>query len=252
MKTLITSLVFSMVLGLSSLAQDIETLRLKPDQYMTRADVHVVKVVEEPVAVLVLCPGVNGNGKRFLSSQDWLQFCKDNRLWMVGLSFASDPKDFYNGKGYFYAAYKSGDLLEDALDQAGVDQLPILMFGFSGGGHFVSRFVEWKPERIAAWCVYAACRFDEPLPAKVTPPGIVACGENDPRLGSSLIYFKQGRAVRKPWLWVEVLNTGHQMDKDMIFFMRAYFQLFIQQSGNKTKGLWVDISNGKQVSDGEA
>lgn len=233
-----------------SQAEDIETIELKPGKHMIRADLHVLKVVKEPKAVLVLSPGYNGNGIHWIRRQQWQDFARDNDLALVGLSFASDQKKIPAGTGYYHASQESGELLLDGIRQAFGKNLPLLLYGYSGGAHFTSRFVEWKPERVISWCAYSAGWWDEPQPADVTPMGIVACGEEDPRLGASLIYFKQGRAAGKPWLWVGIPGNGHTPERRVEQFIREYFhEVLIQKN---SKGLWVDIDSGEVISEKRA
>ncbi len=219
-------------------------LSLEPAPGMTLADLYYIETVRNPKAVLVLCPGCNGNGEGLVGDPLWQAFAKKQNLGLVGLSFASEMKDIHNGTGYYYARNGSGKILLDGIRKLFNRDLPILIYGFSGGAHFTSRFVEWKPERVIAWCAYSAGWWDEPKPSVVMPPGIVVCGENDERLGASLIYFKQGRAVGKPWLWIGIPNNGHAPDGGAESFVREYFEVIL---GNRRKpdptktGLWVDV-----------
>ena len=219
-------------------------LPLEPALGMTRADLYHVITVRNPKAVLVLCPGCNGNGEGLVNNPTWQEFAKKQNLVLVGLSFASEMEDIHNGKGYYYVSNGSGKILLDGIKKVFGHDLPILIYGFSGGAHFTSRFVEWKPERVLAWCAYSAGWWDEPKPSVIMPPGIIACGENDERLGASLIYFKQGRAVGKPWLWIGIPDNGHSPDKRVESFIRDYFEVILKNNDRldpvKT-GLWVDI-----------
>jgi len=219
-------------------------LSLEPALGMARADLYHVKTVRNPKAVLVLCPGCNGNGEGLVNNPTWQEFAKKQNLVLVGISFASEMEDIHNGKGYYYASNGSGKILLDGIKKVFGHDLPILIYGFSGGAHFTSRFVEWKPERVLAWCAYSAGWWDEPKSSVIMPPGIIACGENDERLGASLIYFKQGRAVGKPWLWIGIPDNGHSPDKRVESFIRDYFEVILKNNDRldpvKT-GLWVDI-----------
>lgn len=218
---------------------------LTPAPGMTCADLYVVGVMS-PAAVLVLAPGCNGNGKALVASHVWQAFAQERNLALVGFSFVSESDDLHNGRGYYYADNGSGRLLLDALDRLFGTKQRIMLYGFSGGAHFVSRFAEWKPERVAAWCSYSAGWWDEPKPSEVMPPGIVACGEEDERLGASLSYFKQGRAAGKPWLWIGVLGNGHSPEGRVEAFVRDYFSAVLDgmAAGGGQTGLWVDVETG--------
>jgi predicted esterase len=231
-------------------AGEITKQTLLPARGMTRAELYVVQPVDNPVAVLVLAPGCNGDGKYLACDPSWIDFAKNNRLALVGLSFASTDEDIQTGKGYYYASSGSGTVLLNALDTLFKKPLPLLLYGFSGGAHFTSRFVEWKPERVISWCAYSAGWWDAPHVSTNMPPGIVACGENDERLGASLAYFKQGRAAGKPWLWIEVRANGHTQAKEVDAFVKEYFKTCLSQAATPTTdGTWVDIDSLDVLSD---
>lgn len=250
MKTQRFVLVFLLMVCLSK-AEVPARLSLEAVPGMIRADLYHVETVRNPKAVLVLCPGCNGNGEGLVGDPVWQAFAKKQNLGLVGLSFASEMEDIHNGKGYYYARNGSGKRLLDGIGKLYNGDLPILIYGFSGGAHFTARFVEWKPERVIAWCAYSAGWWDEPKPSEITPPGIVACGENDERLGASLIYFKQGRTAGKPWLWIDIPNNGHEPDRRAESFVRDYFEVILGNRGKaepmKT-GLWVDVDK-RSVAD---
>jgi hypothetical protein len=117
--------------------------------------------------------------------------------------------------------------------------LPLLLYGFSGGAHFVSGFEEYLPQRVFCWCAYSAEWWDMPAPTTKNPPGLIVCGEKDVRLGPSLEYFKQGRALAKPWLWLCVPNSGHEVCPPVESFVRHYFTSIL--SSRNQAGVWVDI-----------
>ena len=221
---------------------------LVPVPGMTRAELAVV-AHPDPVAVLVLAPGANGDGGGLVADSGWRRLAEEKRLMLVGLSFASGMDALQDGTGYYYAAKGSGKLLLDALDRLTGKPLPVLLYGFSGGAHFTVRFAEWKPERVAAWCAYAIGSGDDPQPSAAMPTGMVACGEEDGLLGSSLTYFKQGRALGKPWLWVGIPKSGHVQDGRVAAFARDYFSAVLEgarlegERPREPQGGWVDIED---------
>jgi pimeloyl-ACP methyl ester carboxylesterase len=235
-------------LGIAAPAQKIS---LPIDGGTNRADVYFVHDLVPAKAVLLLCPGFDENGETLIEQKSWQDFAKENGLGLMGLSFASDGEDLVAGSGYYYAEQGSGELLLKAVRQAYGKDLPLLIYGFSGGAQFASRFAEWKPERVLAWCAYSAGWWDAPKKSDDCPPGIVACGYKDgERYGASLVYFKQGRAAGKPWLWVSLANTGHQWSPELDAFVRAYFQAILQSP--KPTGVWVDIERKETYSGPQA
>jgi hypothetical protein len=81
---------------------------------------------------------------------------------------------------------------------------------------------------------------------------LIACGERDQRLGASLSYFKQGRALGKPWLWMCAPNTAHEIYPPVEDFVREYFSAILANQGNSDCGEWVDIDLKTKVDEGEA
>jgi pimeloyl-ACP methyl ester carboxylesterase len=213
---------------------------------MDRADLYVWQTDYQPKAVVVLCPGYNGNGKDLLNNRQWQDFAKEYRLGLAGLSFASNPELLPLGRGYYYASQGSGDVLLSCLKKAYPKDIPILLYGFSGGAHFVARFAEWKPERVLAWCAYSAAWWDEPQADNQASPGIVACGMDDERYQASFDYFQQGRKLGNRWTWVSLPKTGHQPSAALEQFARNYFAIFLGE--RQPDGIWVDMNTGTTVN----
>jgi acetyl esterase/lipase len=274
----------ALVLGLGlaaaqALPAEVACLHLKTSQNMSRADLYYVLPIDHPKAVLILSPGCNGNGRSLIRSPVWQEFARSNNLGLVGLSFASAFPDaltlraasqattrppplvvasssdpLHDGTGYYYASKGSGDKLLEGIRKIYGKNLPLLLYGFSGGAHFTSRFEEWAPSRVIAWCADSAGWWDQPKPSGISPPGIVACGENDPRYGATLSYFKQGRAAGKPWLWVSLPKTGHQASPALEEFARKYFEAVLKRGGSSalSGGVWVDVDTKNVITDSEA
>jgi len=237
---LATALTFILAVGLSR-ADGIKEISLPLVPGLQRADIYVLQLTEHPVAVLVLSPGFNGDGKQWIENRVWQQFAEQRNLALVGLSFASDGNLLQKGQGYYYPSQGSGQLLLDGIDQAFHQSLPLLLYGFSGGAHFTSGFATWKPERVLGWCAYSAEWWEKPAAGDSSPPGLVICGDEDERYGASLLYFKQGRALGKPWLWLSVAQNGHSIATPAENFVRDYFAALLDSEGPTNRGQWVDI-----------
>ena len=188
-------------------------------------------------AVLVLVPGMNTDGAFFLKEAPWMEFAKRNNLGVIALNYSSSEEDLYqNRKGYYWPEQGSGQALLDEIKRVYGKDLPIVLYGFSGGAQFVSRFVDWCPDRIIAWCAYSAQFWDyPPKGSKLTKArGIVACGDQD------------GRKDKRPWIWVNISNTAHNRSAKFEKFVRQFFdeELAIWR-GDKKPGedVYSDISN---------
>ena len=221
---------------------------------MMKAALFYLKPTSQPSTALILSPGSNGNGESFIRSPVLQQFAERNHLGLVGLSFASPENALHDGTGYYYVSKGSGDKLLEGIRKIYGRDLPLLLYGFSGGAHFTSRFEEWAPSRVIAWCADSAGWWDVPQPSAISPPGIVACGENDPRYGATLTYFKQGRSVGKPWLWVSLPKLGHQPSPALEEFARKYFEAVLKRGGSSalSGGVWVDVDTKKVITESEA
>lgn len=200
-------------------------------------------------AVLVLCPGMNADGGFFLEEEPWVSFAREHRLGLTAIDYRSGAKGLYSAdrRGYYWPEQGSGEaLLEEVRSVYGAD-LPILIYGFSGGAHFASRFVEWVPERIIAWSAYSAQFWDSPGGTADLPPGIVACGEEDGvRWFPSFAYFYEGRELGKPWAWVSLADTGHTRNGPFEAFVRDFFGAVLD-GGEDTEPVALDILSEETV-----
>jgi pimeloyl-ACP methyl ester carboxylesterase len=216
-------------------------LSLTPPADLVRADFYSVQTAAHPRAVLVLCPGCNDSGKGMVEEAAWQEFARKQNLGLVGVSFASKMEVLADWRGYHIAAQGSGQALLDALQRIYKKELPIYLYGVSSGALFICQFVEWRPERVAGWCAYAAGEGGVQTKQPKSPPGLIACGEYDgSRYGAMLGYFKQGRAMGKPWLWVSLAKTDHVISLPLERFVREYFSGLLAP-GSAPEPLWVDI-----------
>jgi len=217
----------------------IETISLPVTEEITRADFHVYRGAQHPQAVLVLLPGLNGDAKQLVAEESWQKFAREHQLLLVGASFESPPVLEGDRRGYYYAERESGEMLLKAVKEAAGQDLPILLYGFSGGAQFVSRFADDKPERVYGFCAYSAAWWEPPARHEASPPALIACGDEDAqRLGASLLYFKQGRVAGKPWTWVNLTGAGHGTTPEFEDFARDYFAALLDQNHQPC---WVDI-----------
>jgi hypothetical protein len=186
---------------------------------------------------------MNSDGVHFLAEEPWVAFAEDHKLGIIAVNFSSDPDRMYGTEqaGYYWPEQGSGMALFEAIKSTYAKDLPILIYGFSGGAQFTSRFVEWKPERIITWAAYSAQFWDDPLASESTPPGIVACGELDgARWFPSFSYFYKGRELGKPWTWVSITETGHHRKGSFEIFVRDYFSRILKTEAAVTNAL-VDV-----------
>jgi hypothetical protein len=173
---------------------------------------------------------------------------------MLALSFASKVELLHQGKGYYYAKSGSRQILLNGIRRGFGRDLPLLIYGFSGGAHFSSRFVQWCPERVIAWCAYSAAWWDEPRTQKEAPPGIVACGDLDAtRYGQSLTYFLRGRRLNLPWTWVSLPQTAHEASPTLETFAAEFFEgcLDLRERREVDRPFWCNIETKARMSPAE-
>lgn len=159
---------------------------------MTRAVVHgygCLSLDSRIKGVIVLAPGANEDWNPALCDFEWKRFAALHNMFLVGVSFASSVRDLKAGRGYYRPEDGSGNVLLDGLRSFGCEGVPLFLYGFSGGAHFVANFVRWRPDVVWGWCAYSAAWWDVPLMQRVSPPGIIACGADDFRVSASRSFF---------------------------------------------------------------
>ncbi len=227
---------------------EVKNVSYAPAPQMTRAELWFADTSQDPLAVIVLCPGVNGSGEPLVRSSDWQAFATRNRLGLVGLSFASEFKDLIMDRGYPRVEQGSGNILIDGIRSHYGKDLPIILYGFSSGAHFTEMFVNWMPERVITWCAHATGRYEE-HPSK-WPVGIVSCGEKDStRYGAAMTHFKKGRSAGSNLLWISVPESAHEWPTSLHKFVQEYIETVL---GEEESPLWVDIDTGAVLSEEEA
>jgi len=223
-----------------------ETTKLSttPPKGMTQADVWFADTAKSPKAVLVLCPGMNGNGMPLVEDPNWQNYAAKNYLALAAISFSSPSAQLYADTGYTSPELGSGDVLLSAVRKRFGRNLPLLLYGFSSGAFFTETFVNWRPDAVMAWCAHATGRYEET--PKAWPPGVVSCGEQDvTRLGQALTHFKRARAQGNRLLWVEVKDSGHQWPEKLNSFVQDYFSSILYRAEN---GIWIDVETGQRLS----
>lgn len=242
-------LVLMFFLAVSSLgAAEVRMIASPMIPGLTRSDLWVAETSPNPRAILVLCPGMNGSAEQMVRDKTWQDFAARHRLGLAGLSYASENKDLFAGKGYTFPDQGSGDLLLGTLQKHYRKNLPLLLYGFSSGAYFTELFVAWKPDSVLAWCAHATGRYEENPAA--WPPGIVSCGQMDSeRYGAAMTHFKKARRAGGQLLWIGLPGQGHTWPTALHDFVRDYFAALLSNSG---QGLWVDIDTETRLTDKQA
>ena len=107
------------------------------------------------------------------------------------------------------------------------------------------------PESVAGWAAHAPSDVVK-IPNGDLPMGIVACGDNDPRLGATLAWFKDFCASGRRATWVEIPNDAHVRNGKFESFVRDWFAAEAVRRNCKGKGMWCDLGNGEPIASGAA
>lgn len=216
--------------GSQMLFADAESVIGPPKGDVLECELSVYLPDKKPRGVLMVMDGENQSASRFTEDEQWSEFAKTHELALVGVKFVSEERVLRQGGGYYDASADAGKMLLDGLAQAGLEKLPIYVFGFSGGARFANSFVAWKPEVIAAWAAYSATVWTEPNSNTKLPPGIVACGQFDgTRYAACQGFVQRMRKADQPITWVSLEETGHQRSLEVESFARDFFAAVISQ-----------------------
>ncbi len=191
-----------------------------------RAEFFFWSETEQPRAVMVLCPGGNGNGYHMLNDT-WKAFARANDLALCGVWLQSvrQPRDYAD------ASLQSGGLLLQAVDSVYADFPQLILTGISAGAVFTGSFVEWRPDRVLTFAAQGGGYWVPPSPDAVDVPlGIVSSGEYDTHCWLlSLHHFQSGRRLGRDWTWVSIPDTGHARNATYEAFTRKFFQAVLDK-----------------------
>jgi hypothetical protein len=166
--------------------------------------------------VIVLVPGINGDGRKMLANPAWQSFALKYRLALVAC--------FLQGGDYYDAMRGTGAALLEALKEfaqqsghAEVFQAPLLLYGESAGGQFDYDFALWKPDRVMAFVVNKGGYYDhdEPDSRTCSIPGLFFLGLKDSNLRIQAItgIWTEGRKRGALWALAPQPNSGHEFSK---------------------------------------
>lgn len=110
----------------------------------------------EPVkAVVVMTPGSNGDGRDMIKWPVWERYAHKHNLALVGCHLSDKQPSWI--ETYVNVKDGSGAALLSALNTFGLNEKPLLLWGFSAGGEFNYELACWlapqQPKRIRAFVV---------------------------------------------------------------------------------------------------
>ena len=168
-----------------------------------------------PLAVVVLLPGLQGDGRGMVKDPAWQNLARKYRLALLGCYLT-------NGRTIYYQVAKGdqGRVLFDALrtfggligQAAGLEKRPLLIWGISAGGQYAYNFACLHPEAVMAFVVNKGGYYDDVGKQGVLKiPAIFFFGETDQdfRIQAITSRFAIGRRLGAPWCLVREPNIGH-------------------------------------------
>jgi len=185
------------------------------------------------VAVLVLVPGSNGDGRPMAQDPFWQEFAARQRLAIVACRLTDKPHDQSFIEEYVNVSRGSGQALVDALsafasrsNHAELAAAPLLLWGMSAGGEFNYEFVAWKPERVVAFVVNKGGIYYTALAPRASRevPGLLFVGEKDLEFRTHTIagLFAVNRRAGALWALTEEPGAAHVVgrsrDLGVMFF----------------------------------
>lgn len=168
--------------------------------------------------ILVLTPGINNDGRSAVLDTVWQKFATKNRLIIIGSHFKDYDSD--NKSRYRDASKGSGAVLLKSIEKYGteisnktVNELPLLMYGFSAGGQYNYEFASWKPEKVASFVVNKGGYYDTAIASIETQkiPGIFFMGEKDLYYRNNLILgiYSGNRSQGSNWTLINEKDKKH-------------------------------------------
>ena len=178
--------------------------------------------------VLMIVPGFNGDGEKFIQSNGWQVFADCRNVILISPTFITDLEEIHSQRGYYYPALWSGKATMGALQQIELKYKvkigKIYLFGFSAGAHFVHRFANWQPQKVAAFVAYSAGWWDAPVEELPNTPALIMCGEEDERYEPTLTFYQKGRELGCPWVWRSYPHTGHEITPQVVSMVQTFFR----------------------------
>ena len=166
--------------------------------------------------VIVLVPGLDGDGRGMLQAAGWQNLARKYRLALVSC--------YMMGGNYYNAPRGTGDALLEAIKNfagksghADVATAPLLLYGESAGGQFNYDFTLWKPERVMAFVVNKGGYYnqDEHGSRMCATPGLFFLGTTDSELRINAItaIWTAGRHLGALWALAPQPNSGHDFSR---------------------------------------
>ena len=168
--------------------------------------------------ILVLTPGINRDGREAVLDTVWQKFATKHNLIIVASHFKNYESN--NNLRYRDASKGSGEILLKSIEKysqeisnKNINELPLLLYGFSAGGQYNFEFASWKPERVISFVVNKGGYYDTAVTSSETQkvPGIFFIGEDDLYYRNNLILgiYSANRSQGANWTLITEKDTKH-------------------------------------------
>ena len=168
--------------------------------------------------ILVLTPGINRDGREAVLDTVWQKFATKHNLIIVASHFKNYESN--NNLRYRDASKGSGEILLKSIEKysqeisnKNINELPLLLYGFSAGGQYNFEFASWKPERVISFVVNKGGYYDTAVASSDTQkvPGIFFIGEDDLYYRNNLILgiYSANRSQGANWTLITEKDTKH-------------------------------------------
>lgn len=168
--------------------------------------------------ILVLTPGINRDGREAVLDTVWQKFATKHNLIIVASHFKNYESN--NNLRYRDASKGSGEILLKSIEKysqeisnKNINELPLLLYGFSAGGQYNFEFASWKPERVISFVVNKGGYYDTAVASSDTQkvPGIFFIGEDDLYYRNNLILgiYSANRSQGANWTLITEKATKH-------------------------------------------
>ena len=168
--------------------------------------------------ILVLTPGINRDGREAVLDTVWQKFATRHNLIIVASHFKNYESN--NNLRYRDASKGSGEILLKSIEKysqeisnKNINELPLLLYGFSAGGQYNFEFASWKPERVISFVVNKGGYYDTAVTSSDTQkvPGIFFIGEDDLYHRNNLILgiYSANRSQGANWTLITEKDTKH-------------------------------------------
>lgn len=167
--------------------------------------------VDKVRAIVVLTPGLDGDGRGMAGDSAWQAFAQKNQTALLACNFkGKDGGSYYKAEKWCGKAFLDGikDLAK-LSSHPEIANAPLAFWGHSAGGQFNYNFACWKPERTVAFIANKGGYYEtdsKPMVRKV--PGLWFCGDKDTAIRIKNITERYEDNRKRGALWALVMEPG--------------------------------------------